>query len=235
MARSDRDDVLLAITTAGRSALITFCVVFAAQLAKIFVNDLFDQKWRVDWKFTLVISGLTGAVVLIWTFVSGYTSIRRTAPADAILGRAPAVSTNPEAAMAGFVGMEYYGLILNRTYLVFAAPGGLYGWKVEGPVSNAHPQFYEPYQKMLDDPELMRDSRAIEDLAKLKGSFMIPSSEISHVVASDESKWGMGGIRHSGRIRIDMTNGKWREFILLGSVGPETIKNRIIASASVQM
>jgi hypothetical protein len=234
MARSGSDDVRLAFATAARSALITFCVVVAAQLAKTLVNDLFDGKWGGDWKFILFISGFAGGVVFIWIFVSGYVSMRAAAPADAILARDPSASTNPKTAMSGFVGMEYYGLMLNRTYLVFAAPGGLYGWKVEGPVSNARPLFYEPYQKMLDDPELIRDRGAVEDLAKLKGGFFIPDSEIANVVASDKSKWGMGGIRHSGRIRVGLTNGKWREFILLGSVSPEAIRDRMLSSASVR-
>ncbi len=136
--------------------------------------------------------------------------------------------------MSGFVGMEYYGLILNRTYLVFATTGGLYGWKVQGPVSNARPLFYEPYQKMLDDPELIRDPAAVEDLAKLKGGFFIPDLEIMSVIARDKSKWGMGGIRHSGRIRVNLTNGKWREFILLGCVSPDATRDRIVSSASVR-
>ena len=232
MTQSSSRDVRLAFRTAARSALITFCVVVCGQVAKALVNDLFDGKWRVDWKFILVISGFAGLAVLIWTFFSGYFSLRAAAPADAILDRDPSISTNPKEAMSGFVGMEYYGLILNRTYLVFAAPDGLYGWKVEGPVSAARPQFYEPYKKMLDDPKLMRDRGAVEDLAKLKGGFFIPGSEVAYVEATDKSKWGMGGIPHSGRIRIGLTTGKCREFILLGSVSPEVIRDRILASAA---
>ncbi len=231
MALTGSGDVRLAFRTAARSALITFCVVVCGQVAKALVNDLFDGRWRVDWKFILVISGFAGVVVLIWTFVSGYFSLRAAVPADAILDRDPSISTNPKEAMSGFVGMEYYCLILNRTYLVFSAPDGLYGWKFEGPVSAARPLFYEPYQKMLDDPELMRDRGAVEDLAKLKGGFFIPGSEITFVEATDKSKWGMGGIPHSGRIRIGLTTGRWREFILLGSVSPEVIRDRILSSA----
>lgn len=230
MSQSGSGDIRLAFRTAARSALITFFVVVCGQVAKALVNDLFDGKWRADWKFILVISGFAAVVVLIWTFVSGYFSLRTAAPAAAILDRDPYMSANPKEAMSGFVGMEYYGLILNRTYLVFAAPDGLYGWKFEGPVSAARPLFYEPFQKMLDDPELMRDRGAVEDLAKLKGGFFIPGSEIAYVEATDKSKWGMGGIPHSGRIRIGLTTGKWREFILLGSVSPEVIRDRILSS-----
>ncbi|HSY35455.1 MAG TPA: hypothetical protein VK814_06875 [Acidobacteriaceae bacterium] len=235
MARTSTDNARFALAISARSALITFSAVVAAQLAKALINDLFDGKWdKADWKFILAISGFAGGVVFIWVFVSAYVSMRAAAPADAILDREPGISTNPKEVMSGFVGMEYYGLILNRTYLVFAAPGGLYGWKVEGPVSNARPLFYEPYQKMLDDPELIRGRGAVEDLAKLKGGFFIPDLEIASVIASDKSKWGMGGIPHSGRIRVNLTNGKWREFILLGSVNPDAIQESIVASASIR-
>lgn len=233
MVRTGSDDARLALLRAARSALITFCAVVAGQLAKTIVNDLFDGQWQVHWKFILLISGFAGGAVFIWTFVSGYFSLRAAAPADAILARNPSISTSLKAEVSGFVGMEYYALILNRTYLVFASPGGLYGWKVEGPVTNSRPLFYEPYQKMLEDPELIGDRGAIQDLARLKGGFFIPQSEIANVVASDKSKWGMGGIPHSGRIRVEFTNGKWREFILLGSAVPEAIRDRMLLSVSV--
>jgi hypothetical protein len=232
MAQGISRDVRLAFRTAARSALITFCVVACGQVAKALVNFLFDEKWRVDWKFILVISGFASVVVLIWTFVSGYFSLRTAAPAAAIRDRDPSLSITPNDAMSGFVGMEYYWLILNRTYVVFAAPNGLYGWKAEGPVTASRPLFYQPYAKMLEDPALMRDLGAVEDLAKLKGGFFIPSSDIAYVEASDKSKWGMGGIPHSGRVRIGLTGGKPREFILLGSVSPEVIRDRILWSSA---
>jgi hypothetical protein len=128
--------------------------------------------------------------------------------------------------------MEYYGLILNRTYVVFAVQDGLYGWKAKGPVSAGRPRFYEPYQEMLDDPELMRDRGAIQDLSKLSGGFFIRSEDISYVEVTDKRKWGMGSIPHSGRIRIGLTTGRSREFILLGSVSPEAIRDRILLASA---
>ncbi len=179
-----------------------------------------------------MLSGVFGALLFAWTFISSYFSLRAGGPANAILERTPSLSIKTEPALSGFVGMEYYALILNRTYLVFVAPDGLYGWKAEGPVSAARPQFFEPYQRMLEDPDLMCDRGAVEDLAKLKGGFSILGADITYVEAIHSSKWGMGGIPHSGRLRVGLTNGKWREFILLGSVSSEKIRDRILASTA---
>jgi hypothetical protein len=41
----------------------------------------------------------------------------------------------------GSEAMEYYWFILNRTFVVFVCPEGLYGWKVVGLVSAASPDF----------------------------------------------------------------------------------------------
>jgi hypothetical protein len=67
-------------------------------------------------------------------------------------------------------------------------------------------------QAFVTGPDLMRDRGAVEDLAKLKGGFSIAGSDIAYVEASENGKWGMGGITHCGRFRIGLTNGKWREY-----------------------
>ena len=78
--------------------------------------------------------------------------------------------------------MEYYGLILNRTFVVFIAPEGLCGWKAEGPVGSANPAYFEPYADMPKDPELMQNREAVRKLSRLRGGFFIPRSDI---VAAD--------------------------------------------------
>lgn len=212
-----------------RSALVTLVIVFFISLVRPLVNLAFDRKWMVNWGLILVLSGLASIVVFLWTFLSILFSLRGAAPALAVLERDPSLSLLPSEPLSGFVGMEYHGAILNRTYLIFAAADGLYGWKVEGPVTNARPNFYEPYQNMLEDQELMRDMGAVRDLSKLQGGFFIPSGEIAVIEASDRAKWGMGGIPHSGRIRIGLTSGKLREFIVLGAVNPQAIRARFIS------
>lgn len=225
-------DVRIVLKAATTTAFVTVFTILGMSGLRDILDRLLYGKWLVDWRLALVLSGGFGALLFAWTSISSYFRLRAGGPADAILERSPSLSMKAEQALSGFVGMEYYALILNRTYVVFAAPDGLYGWKAEGPVSAVRPQFFEPYQRMLEDPELMRDRGAVEDLAKLKGGFSIAGSDISYVEASDKSKWGMGGIPHSGRIRIGLTSGKWREFILLGSVSPEVIRDTVLASSA---
>ena len=222
----------IALKAATTTTLVTAFTILGMSVFRVLLNRLLYGKWSFDWKLALVLSGGFGVLFFAWTFISSYFTLRAAGPPDAILERAPSLSIKTEQALSGFVGMEYYGLILNRTYVVFAAPDALYGWKVEGPVSAARPQLFEPYQRMLEDPDLMRDGGAVEDLARLKGGFSIAGADIAYVEASDNSKWGMGGIPHSGRLRIGLTSGKWREFILLGSVSPEEIRDRVIASSA---
>ncbi len=222
----------IALKPATKTALITVFTILGMSIFRVFLNRLLYGRWSFDWRLALVLSGVFGALLFAWTFISSYFSLRAGGPANAILERTPSLSIKTEQALSGFVGMEYYALILNRTYVVFAAPDGLYGWKAEGPVSAARPLFFEPYQKMLEDPDLMCDRQAVEDLAKLKGGFSIAGSDIAYVEAIHSSKWGMAGIPHSGRLRVGLTNGKWREFILLGAVSSEEIRDRILASTA---
>ena len=222
----------IALKPATTATFITGFTILGMSVFRVLLNRLLYGKWSFDWRLALLLSVVFGALVFAWTFISSYFTLRAGGPANAILERDPALSIKTEQAISGFVGMEYYALFLNRTYVVFATPDGLYGWKAEAPVSAARRQFFEPYQRMLEDPELMCDRGAVEDLAKLKGGFSIADSDIAYVEATHDSKWGMGGIPHSGRLRIGLTNGEWREFILLGSVSPEEIRDRILASSA---
>jgi hypothetical protein len=215
-----------ALTVAVRSGVVTFCVVVCGSLGRILINGLFDKKWYLNWGLVFVLSGVSSIAVFLWTLLSSYISLRSVAPSGSILDRVPSLSLAPDHSMSGFVGMEYYAFILNRTFVVFAGAEGLFGWKAEGPVSAANPAYFEPYEKMLEDPNLMRDESAIKNLSMLNGGFFIPDASITSIEASDRSKWGMGGIPNSGRIRIHLIDGTSREFILLGTVSPEAIRDR---------
>jgi hypothetical protein len=131
--------------------------------------------------------------------------------------------------LSGFVAMEYFALILNRTFVVFIAQDGLYGWKAVGTIPAGVPQYFQDYAKMLDDPKLINDISAVRSLAKLKGGFFIPRPEIATVEIVSEQKSGMGGIPHSGRILIYLASGSKREFILLGRVDAGRIQRLILS------
>jgi hypothetical protein len=214
------------------AALTTFITVFLIAGSRAVINGSLDRKWVFDWRIALILSAAFSIAVFLVTFAENYFSQRVSAPAQEILSRKPLLSKPTKTSTSGFVAMEYYALILNRTYVVFVIPEGLYGWKAQGIVSAASPRFYEPYQEMLTDPELLGDRGAIEDLSRLKGGFFTPRAQIATVEATDKSKWGMGGIPHSGRILLGLTDGTKREFILLGSVSPEAIRDSILTASS---
>jgi hypothetical protein len=130
----------------------------------------------------------------------------------------------------GFVAMEFYWLILNRTFVVFAAPDGLYGWKAAGIVTNANRKYFEPLQEMLADSEFTRDLPSIRKLAHLGGGIFYPPPEIASITSDDRRQWGMGGIRHAGHLHVRLVSGTIRKLILLGEVDPDEVRDRIIAT-----
>ncbi len=185
------------------------------------------DKWHTNWSELFKI---VGALSVIWSaviFLYTYVKLHASAPAEEILMQEPPFIDERVPSLAGFVAMEYYALILNRTFVVFIAPEGLYGWKAEGAVIACQPTYFRHYAEMLEDPVLMRDREAVRRLSDLKGGFFIPRSDIASVDVIHKPKWGMGKIPHSGRIKIRLSSGKSREFILLGSVSPESIEQRI--------
>jgi hypothetical protein len=134
---------------------------------------------------------------------------------------------------AGFVAMEYFALILNRSFLVFISDDGLRGWKFSGPVTTNFPEFYKPAEELLDDPEMAHGSASFNDLMNGQGTFFIPYSEISSVVFAGKTKWGMGPILHSGILTLGLTSGRKREFILLGAAYGDGIRDLISARAGI--
>jgi hypothetical protein len=130
----------------------------------------------------------------------------------------------------GFVAMEYYALILNRSFLVFITDEGLRVWKFRGSVSSLEPLFYEPVEALFDDPEMMPGSAEFEKVMHRRHSFRVPYSEIRSVTFEDRQKWGMDGIPHVGMLRLEFrTHRRTREFILLGNAHGQLIRDTIIA------
>jgi hypothetical protein len=218
-----------------RSAIKSSIVVVATVLAAIFVRFLvvgfFDGNWHANWIGTIDTVTIVGLLWFVFCFILIYLMLHRNRPAEAILDQMPPPATRHDTLLTGFVAMEHYGLILNRTYVVFVAPEGLYGWKATGVVTGSEALYFLPYAEMLHDPELMRDRGAIKKLSELKGGFFIPRSAIASSEIINKQKWGMGFIPHSGRIRVGQTSGQSREFILLGSVDPVPIQESILPGA----
>jgi hypothetical protein len=218
---------------AGKIALIIFSCSLSAFLFRWGIYWLFGDKSSLDWALAIKICVASGAIWFTVFFTWNLVSLTLRKPLLDILDEETPESNLEKTPLSGFVAMEYFWLILNRTYVVFIAREGLYGWRAEGPRASSDPSYFEPYQEMVDDKDFMRDRRAIEKFSRLAGGFFLDRSTISSIQVIDRQKWGMGGIPHTGRIRVNLNTGKSREFILLGSVNPDGIRDKIATALRV--
>ena len=134
----------------------------------------------------------------------------------------------PELGVPGFIAMQCYAGTLNRTFVIFICFDGLYGSKFRGPASNLVPGFFRPMQGMLADPANGFLLDTVRRLAGVRGGFLFPRAEIAFVGFNHNSKWGTGGIPHSGRIEIKRTSGTTCEFVLLGHVNGREIRETVL-------
>lgn len=140
-----------------------------------------------------------------------------------------------------FVAMEYYWVILNRTFLILITDKELIGIKVHGlvgvesadPTVNLLPlaingDLQNPYSyistKYIDRIK-DTDIRSPEFLKVNNSNFRINKSDIIDIVHDKSKKWGMGYYPHDGKIYIKTKDYKKREFIILGSQSGQDIKN----------
>ena len=133
-----------------------------------------------------------------------------------------------------FVAMEYYGLILNRTFLILLAETHMIGVVANGLISvrsaadpltsiitdalSVHGDLHNPlsylkekYLNRVKNLNLLGD-----DFLKInRANFRIRFDEISEVTYDPRKKWGMGYYPHDGKVYVT-THGNRREFIILG-------------------
>lgn len=129
----------------------------------------------------------------------------------------------------GFAVMEYYGLILNRSFLVYVSKEGLYGLKFRDLVDSREGRYFDDIVGLLDDPWFTPGTEAFRSAMQESGSsFFLPSAEIEDVEFDCSSKWGMGQIPHAGKLKIRLRNGKRRELILLGEAYGDGIRRVIL-------
>lgn len=135
-----------------------------------------------------------------------------------------------------FIAMEYYGLILNRTFEIHACYDGLAGIKVAGVIA-ALPQYTQSeYQdpKAFVSRQSQKKYSGIEvcsnEVLKVDSSnFKLPFDDIASVEFIAKKKWGMGPVPHTGVLNIKLrTTNKKREFILLGNQDGVAIANELV-------
>jgi hypothetical protein len=135
-----------------------------------------------------------------------------------------------------FVAMEYYWLILNRTFLMLITREYLIGIQANGLVSseavhdpllndmvstmaikgdltNPYSYIKSKYLRKVENEDLTGSGL----LTQNKNNFRISRKEIKRVDYDSSKKWGMGYYPHDGKVYIETYDGKKREFIILGS------------------
>ncbi len=129
---------------------------------------------------------------------------------------------------AGFAAMEYYALIMNRSFLVFLRDEGLYGIKFRGLVSSNEGRYFDSVLNLLDDPWFFPGTPAFTKAMKdSRANFFISMSDILEIEFDGSAKWGMGQIPHAGKLRLRLSKGTTREFVLLGDAYGDGIRRMI--------
>lgn len=146
-----------------------------------------------------------------------------------------------------FVAMEYYMLLLNRTYLILLTADkviGLQGnglisleanadaltnkiaskYAVRGDLRNPHAYLKEKYIRDIENVNLVDGSI----LKKNRANFIIQKSDIIDSWYDSSKKWGMGYYPHDGKVYIKTAKGKAREFIILGDQPGEYIAKQVL-------
>ncbi len=131
-----------------------------------------------------------------------------------------------------FVAMEYYALILNRTFRITINEESLIGIKCRGVTSIASggdPLTRAVTAKFAVSGDFNDPNAYIDESTLIKSSsanFNIMLSDIRAVEYNPRKKWGMGYYPHDGRVFVETDNTR-REFIILGQQSGSDICQRL--------
>lgn len=230
----DRPTPIDSAKAAARIATIILIGMIGFSLLRALFSPAEPGKPHFDWSLSLRFSFLIATVSFIALFVWNQATAAHAQPAVDILAEGISSVDPTRPPMFGFIAMEYYWLVMNRTYVIFIAPEGLYGWLAQGPVTASNRTYFEPYQRMLLDEHFIRNHTAIQKLSSLPGGFFFGRSEIASVADDDRKRWGSSGLPHTGTIRVCLVSGITREFIVLGNMHTGRITHKIASIAGVR-
>jgi hypothetical protein len=142
-----------------------------------------------------------------------------------------------------FVAMEYYWLILNRTFLVLITDDQLIGIKVHGLIGAESSDALANLLPLTVDGDLQNpysyinakyiegikgiDLKSHDFLRANDSNFRINKSDIVETTYDKNKKWGMGHYPHDGKVYVKTRDNKKREFIILGAQSGQDIKSRL--------
>ena len=139
----------------------------------------------------------------------------------------------PDGYEWSFVALEYYALILNRTFKVFVTDdtvaGAIVGGWLPSPPRPSDawldPDFY-PRARILRRYDGV-DVRSHRFARMNVWNFQILRPSIADVEFTNTPKWGVGSVPYSGRIILYFRQGGSRELILLGHQDGPSIRDRL--------
>lgn len=186
-------------------------------------------------------AGIWSAVAPIIALLAlGAANIIRSQIRRAAMGRLdhtdsnrPGESARLGSALRWFVAMEYYALILNRTYKVYVADRMIAGAKIRGltaspPFPSDGDKLPERWLRSFQVPAYdAMDVTTPRFLQMNVTNFQIAWADIKSVEFDASTKWGMGNVPHSGKLYVHLRNGRSRELILLGEQDGEVIKEML--------
>ena len=135
-----------------------------------------------------------------------------------------------------FLTMEYYFLILNRTYEITINQNGIHGAIVNQIMSAVNPNILATRSSgnaydLISSVNVEKTRGSIagsKEFLELSGSnFSYTKNSILSILYDSKNKWGMGPVPHSGKLYITSTQNTVREFIILGRPNIEELLNKI--------
>ena len=131
-----------------------------------------------------------------------------------------------------FVAMQYYALILNRTFVVSVDAMGISGTVCRGLTGVEGGDSLTRYITAqlavhgdLNDPNSYIGHTSIRPS---RANFALSHADITSVIFNPKKKWGMGPYPHDGRVIVE-TSTRRREFIILGKQSGREIAERLFA------
>jgi hypothetical protein len=124
-----------------------------------------------------------------------------------------------------FLAMEYFFLILNRTFEITINENGMHGAVVNQIMSSVNPKIISATQTgsaydLVSKANVERSQKHVagsEEFLKLSSSnFSYAKDSISRISYNPKSKWGMGPVPHTGKLYVTFIPNTKREFIVLG-------------------
>jgi hypothetical protein len=141
-----------------------------------------------------------------------------------------------QPAIVSFLAMEYYAVILNRSFAVIVTKNTICGAKVFGAVGSPRTAIgaylWRDPRNFIGRKTLEKyhsvDPESSTFLTISKDNFQIPCSSVKGIGFTSRKKMSMGNVPHSGSLFVHLADGRKKELILLGNQDGEEIERLML-------